>query len=360
MSIIGEPVSARRCVGCSTDDVGEDSWIVARPGGWLVCRQCAAAALAGQVAPRAVVAQFRGRASCTRRQMRAAYEAVIAFKERAAGWVALTEPLADALGRSVTTVLRVHDVREPCILAPVPSYRGRRPHVRLLCARAVLSMVDTRLNLLEKTADFRQAAAGRDARRAQSAGAYRVRWWHRPRVRGRVVVVADDILTTGETMRACAAALHDAGAIAVYGAVIVRAIPSPPVGLVVAGSTQFTVRFLETDARGRLPLPPDPVQVWVRFPCGPRCPTVLCAGPLRPPTLGVDATTIWSCRCEAQHAIRLARIWQEGPREWLHISVPPRRPTELLVAIRVDGVTVLPSPPEVLAPVGRGDDISTP
>jgi hypothetical protein len=42
--------------------------------------------------------------------------------------------------------------------------------------------------------------------------------------------------------------------------------------------------------------------------------------------------------------IRLARAWQEGPRQWLHVSVPPRRASELLVAMRQADVTVLPSP----------------
>jgi pyrimidine operon attenuation protein/uracil phosphoribosyltransferase len=335
---LAESVSAWRCVGCSDDDVGADGWTLVWPGPWLICHDCASSQLAGAPGPRAIIAQYRGRTGATRRSMRVAYDAILTFKERRAGWSALTAPLAEALSRSVATVTRLYGVDRP-VLVPVPSYRNHRPHARRLCA--AVPSVDKRLDLLEKTVDFRQSALGRHARRTESSRAYGVRWWHR--IKGRVVILADDILTTGETMRACTAVLEQAGAAAVYGAVIMRAVRAPSTAFVVDGLGQVEVQLLETDARGRLPLREETGEVWVRFACGPRCSVVLCAGPLSIPALGTDAATEWSCRCGASHMIRLARGWQEGPRQWLQVSVPPRRASELLVAMRQTAdVTVLP------------------
>jgi ComF family protein len=50
------------------------------------------------------------------------------------------------------------------------------------------------------------------------------------RVRERVVVVVDDVMTTGSTLSACAGPLKDAGAQAVFGLTLTRATPEFPLG----------------------------------------------------------------------------------------------------------------------------------
>jgi len=305
-------VADRRCHRCANDDVGEDIWIF--DGDTLTCRRCAAAALRGRTGVLAATAAYRGHTAAAR--------PIIAYKERAEGWQALEAPLALALQETVTTLIETHDLPDDTLVVPVPSYQGRRPHVRRLAAR-LPNVVDA----LRKIRDFRQSGLGRRARHEQSEGAYRVRWY--ARVRHRTVIVADDILTTGATLNACAAALTAAGAAAVYGATILRIVSPPPVRLVVSSNGQIPIRFTKPDSRENIPCDPGTGSMWVRFGCGPRCPYILTAGPLKTPTPHIDVATAWLCTCGARHDIHLARLGAN-----LRVTVPPRHPAELLVAVQ--------------------------
>ncbi len=49
-------------------------------------------------------------------------------------------------------------------------------------------------------------------------------WANANLVKNKTVVVVDDVTTTGSTIRACASALHEAGALSVYGLTLARAV----------------------------------------------------------------------------------------------------------------------------------------
>jgi predicted amidophosphoribosyltransferase len=320
----GELLSARRCWACCSDDLTELTWAIIDQR--LICGVC----IRGRDIPR-TVACYRGRSGSPRRSLRAAYEAIVAFKECRPGGDALGPVLAGALASAVMTVAAVHGLPNDTVLVPVPSYEDRRPHVARLCTVASRDLSGMHvLPCLRKIRDFRQARLGAVARRAASADAYRVT----ARVKNRSVIIADDIMTTGATLAACADALYDKGAAEVYGAAIVRAIQRPRSGLVVLGSRQVRVRWTELDARGRTGISPGKTAIWVRFGCRKRCPHILTAGPFRAPAIGTDSLHAWSCECGEKHAITVSREWQSESSERVEVRLAHRQPSELLIALR--------------------------
>jgi hypothetical protein len=318
----GELLSARRCWACCSDDLTELTWAIIDQR--LICGMC----IRGRDIPR-TVACYRGRSGSPRRSLRAAYEAIVAFKECRPGGDALGPVLAGALASAVTTVAAVHGLPNDTVLVPVPSYQDRRPHIARLCSLLSLPGIRTR-SLLRKTRDFRQARLGAAARRAASVDAYCVKG----RVKNRSIIIADDIMTTGATLAACANALYDKGAAEVYGAAIVRAIQRPRSGLAVLGSRQVRVRWTELDARGRTGISPGKTAIWVRFGCRKRCPHILTAGPFRAPAIGTESLHAWSCECGQKHAIGLRREWCSDAEGIIDVTVEERQPSELLIALR--------------------------
>jgi hypothetical protein len=318
----GELLSARRCWACCSDDLTESTWDIIDER--LICGVC----IRGRDIPR-TVAQFRGRHRSPRATLRAAYAAVIDFKECRPGSDSLGPVLARVLASAVVTVAAVHGLPNDAILAPVPSYQDRRPHMARLCAQISLPGIRIR-PLLRKIRDFRQARLAAAARRAASADAFRVIG----RVKNRSVIIADDIMTTGATLAACADALYDKGAAEVYGATIVRAIQRPRSALVVLGSRQVRIRWTELDQHSRTGISAGPMLIWVRFGCGKRCPHILTAGPFRVPAIGTESLHAWSCECQEKHGITLRRDWCGPDQEIAMISVTGRQPSELLVALR--------------------------
>ena len=128
---------------------------------------------------------------------------------------------------------------------------------------------------------------------------------------GGSLIVADDLMTTGATLEACARVLLAAGAEAVDGATVVRVIRAPPERVVALGSRQVRLQLRELDARGRVPVEPESGVLWVVFACSPRCPVSALAGPYPLPTFDAVSYHRWLCRCGPftldPHPARVAR-----------------------------------------------------
>jgi ComF family protein len=112
------------------------------------------------------------------------------------------------------------------VVVPVPLHparlaeRGYNQAALLGAAAAAELGVPLLARGLARTRDTpQQARLDRAARRANVAGAFRAR----ARLRGKRVVLVDDVATTGSTLAACTRALLDAGAASVTALVVARA-----------------------------------------------------------------------------------------------------------------------------------------
>jgi ComF family protein len=92
--------------------------------------------------------------------------------------------------------------------------RDRSPRILRVDANALVRLRDTPP----------QTGLGRAQRRCNVLGAFAVPRWARDRVRDKRVLLVDDVLTTGATADACAAALYEAGAAAVLVLTLGRAM----------------------------------------------------------------------------------------------------------------------------------------
>lgn len=129
--------------------------------------------------------------------------------------------LAGRLAEALLAQPAVQSVLTPdVLLAPVPLHprreRERGYNQSELIARALgrSTGLPVLTHALVRRRDTpAQAGLGAAARRRNVAGAFAVR--QAPAVAGHIVVLVDDVLTTGATARTCASALRGAGAIAV-------------------------------------------------------------------------------------------------------------------------------------------------
>ncbi len=139
-----------------------------------------------------------------------------------------------------STWVSLEDSREPAVVVPVPLHNSRLRErgfnqaellARGLCAglqttrQSAGAGIETRC--LRRTRATRpQTGLSVRARRENVRGVFDVT---RPeRVRGRAVVLVDDVMTTGATLSACAATLKRAGAARVLALTLARATPEFP------------------------------------------------------------------------------------------------------------------------------------
>ena len=151
------------------------------------------------------------------------------------------EPIATVLGKrlasQVAALLRPMAGKDPVLVIPVPLYRTRQ-HERgfnqaRLLAQAVIRQLRTsdqcaRLELAPGLLERRrstesQASLTTHQRRRNLRGAFFVSEAAAARLRGRNVLLIDDIYTTGATARACSQALQKAGAARIWVATAARA-----------------------------------------------------------------------------------------------------------------------------------------
>ena len=156
-------------------------------------------------------------------------EAVVAHKEH--GLTGLRRPLGTALAVAAAAALTAAGAGEEVLLVPAPSRasavrtRGRDP-TRALQQTAVTVLGRNgwqvrgvpALHLVRQVDD--QAGLDLAARAANLEEAVRVARPLLSRVRGRPVVLVDDIVTTGSTLVECARALESAGACVLAAAVV--------------------------------------------------------------------------------------------------------------------------------------------
>jgi ComF family protein len=133
--------------------------------------------------------------------------------------------LADILARYLVSLYRQQDWQVDCI-CPVPVSRARLRmrgyNQAALLAWSTAQECGVRYNsgMLIKCRETRtQVGLNRQARRDNVSQAYRAR---QELADGKSVLVIDDVITSGATMDACAAALNDAGARSVYGISLAR------------------------------------------------------------------------------------------------------------------------------------------
>ena len=142
-----------------------------------------------------------------------------------AGERRLAEPLGESVARRWGRVGTSAD-----LVVPVPVHAGRERQRGYDQAALIAAVAGERLGLpvvraLERErATVAQFELGRDERASNVAGAFRLRRsrGRGPSVAGHWVLLVDDVVTTGSTLAACAAALERAGARAVSAIAVAR------------------------------------------------------------------------------------------------------------------------------------------
>ena len=151
------------------------------------------------------------------------------------------EPAANALGGMLAEAIGKLNIQTPVMMVPVPLHSSKRRQrrfnqaeliARVALKRASMPGAELTTNLLVRTrATVSQIGLTRPQRAENIRGAFRVA---RPaRVKGRSILLVDDVLTTGTTASECARVLRKAGAEKVWVATVARTLKQSGVNLVV-------------------------------------------------------------------------------------------------------------------------------
>ena len=142
-------------------------------------------------------------------------------------------PVASALGNMLAQTIR--ELLPSCadsqpLLVPVPLHKNKRGdrgfNQAELIVRAAVKRLPQPLELatgvlVRQRATISQVGLTREQRVENVRDAFRVR--DRQRVRGRIIILVDDVMTTGTTLSECARVLKEAGAERVLAATVARA-----------------------------------------------------------------------------------------------------------------------------------------
>jgi ComF family protein len=143
--------------------------------------------------------------------------------------IPVASPLGHMMAKAMQELLAGRDSLRP-LLVPVPLHKNRRRargfNQSELIARSAAKDLSPRLELdsrilVRQRDTISQVGLSREERMENVRGAFQV---NAPeRVRGRILIVVDDVMTTGTTLSECARVLKQAGAERVWAATVARA-----------------------------------------------------------------------------------------------------------------------------------------
>lgn len=321
----GDPLAGRRCYFCSTDAHWWGHW--SEVDGRLACESCADTHRTEHALRRAY-ARYRlmKHAGAPRTRAVEVYYEIVDFKDKPEEFDYLEVPLGNALAASVQDLLAEEDIEGDLLLTAVPSSGPDRQHTARLAAQAAKAIPGAELlsDLLTKVEGGEQKLLGRTERLTEAVGRYRVD----DDLAGQDVIVLDDLIVTGGTLRRCAEALVDSGAGRVYGAAIGRVINSPrdPVVITEEEKMRF-VEFQRLSDNGRVFVDSAATSFLGRFMCS-GCPTVV-QTPIRPIPEDERSGVVRCENCGKEHSLTV----QRETERWVRVALEAAEESDILVSV---------------------------
>ena len=139
------------------------------------------------------------------------------------GRISLARPLAEQIRQRGRELLDQADCVVPVPLHWRREYQRGFNQAREIARHLGPPVVDALRRCRATRAQVELAA---DRRRANVAGAFRLRraWFRAPSIRGKKLLLIDDVSTTGATLESCAEVLKDSGASEVFALTVARVV----------------------------------------------------------------------------------------------------------------------------------------